>query len=259
MEMKMSKFDLQDKVAIVTGGAGGIGTCIAMEYARAGANVVVASRSQEKLEKVAAEIRGLGRESLAIATDVTVPEQVDEMVKRTVDKFGKLDIMVNNAGGALHLKKTEELSPDEWNKGIALNLTSVFLCSVAAGKVMMEQKSGKIINISSVAGIKNSPSFPHYCAAKAGVINLTSTLAAGWGQHNINVNCIAPGLTATEGLKSMGWIPSDKDEDGNPVPPLKLPHRPEDVANIAIFLASEASDHITGEFIPIRGLLSSDR
>jgi len=255
----MSKFDLQDKVAIVTGGAGSIGTCIAMECAKAGANVVVASRNQERLEKVAAEIRAIGTESLAIATDVTVPEQVDNMVKRTVDKFDRVDIMVNNAGGALHIKKAEDLSFDEWNAGIALNLTSVFLCSVAAGKVMMQQKGGKIINIASVAGIKISPDFPHYGAAKAGVINLTRTLASAWGQYNINVNCIAPGLTATEGVKRLGWLPPDKDNDGNPVPPLQLPHGPEHVANLVVFLASAASDHLTGELIPIRALLEFDR
>jgi NAD(P)-dependent dehydrogenase (short-subunit alcohol dehydrogenase family) len=255
----MSKFELQDKVAIVTGGAGGIGSAIALAYAEAGAHVVVASRKQGNLDKVATRITSLGRESLAIATDVTVPEQVDNMVKQTVDKFGRVDIMANNAGGALHIKKAEELSPDEWNAGIALNLTSVFLCCVAAGKVMMQQKSGKIINISSVAGIKKSPSFPHYGAAKAGVINLTKTLASGWGQHNIHVNCIAPGLTATEGVKRMGWLPPDKDEDGNPVPPLQLAHSPEHVANLAVFLAAEASDHLTGEVIPIRPLLELDR
>jgi NAD(P)-dependent dehydrogenase (short-subunit alcohol dehydrogenase family) len=255
----MSKFDLQDKIAIVTGGAGSIGTAIAMEFAKAGAHVVIASRNKENLDKVAAEIRALDRESLAIATDVTIPEQVDNMVKQTVDKFGRIDIMVNNAGAALHFKKAEELSPDEWTAGITLNLTSVFLCSVAAGKVMMQQKSGKIINISSVAGMTSVPLFPHYGAAKAGVINLTETLADGWGQYNIHVNCIAPGTTATENLRKKGWLPPDKDEDGIPVPPLQLAHRPEHVANLALFLASEASDHLTGEIIPIRPLIESNR
>ena len=196
----MSQFELKDKIAIVTGGGTGIGKAIALEFAKVGANVVVASRKQENLDKVAAEIKSLGRESLAIATDIRVPEQVDSMVKQTVDKFGRIDILVNNAGAALHFKKAEELSPDEWTAGITLNLTSVFLCSVAAGKVMMQQKSGKIINISSVAGMISVPLFPHYGAAKAGVINLTETLADGWGQYNIHVNCIVPGLTATEGI-----------------------------------------------------------
>ena len=255
----MSKFELQDKIAIVTGGGTGIGKAIALEFAKVGANVVVASRKQENLDKVAAEIKALGRESLAIATDVSIPEQVDSMVKQTVDKFGRIDILVNNAGGALHVKKVEELSPGEWNAGIALNLTGTFLCSVAAGKVMIEQKGGKIINISSVAGIKGSPSMAHYGAAKAGVINLTKSLATGWAQHNINVNCIAPGLTATEGIRRWGMLPRDKNDDGTPVPRLLFPHGPENVADLAVFLASAASDHITGELIPIRGLVAFDR
>jgi len=255
----VSEFELKDKIAIVTGGAGGIGTRIALEYAKSGAHVVVASRNQERLEKVATEIKALGRESLVIATDVCVPEQVDNMVKQTVDRFGHIDILVNNAGGALHFKKPEVLSPDEWNAGIALNLTSVFLCSAAVGKVMIQQKSGKIINISSVAGLKSSAGFVHYGAAKAGVINLTKSLADGWGQYNIHVNCIVPGLTATEGITSLGMLPADKNEDGTPVPPLLFPHNPEHVASLAVFLASAASDHITGECIPIRALVSFDR
>ena len=254
----MSELELRDKIAIVTGGAGGIGTCIASAYAKAGANVVVVSRKKENLDKVSAEIRALGRESMAIATDVCVPEQVDNMVKQTMDRFGRIDILVNNAGGALHVKKPEELTPDEWNAGIALNLTGPFLCSIAAGKVMIQQKSGKIINISSIAGIKGTPSMIHYAAAKAGVINLTKSLANAWAQYNINVNCIAPGLTATPGLKSLGWIPSDKEEDGTPIPPLLIPHRPEEIAYLALFLASSLSDHISGELIPLRGSVALD-
>ncbi|HEY90718.1 MAG TPA: glucose 1-dehydrogenase [Dehalococcoidia bacterium] len=255
----MSVFELQDKIAIVTGGAGGIGSSIAMEYARAGANVVVASRNQEKLDKVAAEIRALGRESLAIATDVSVPEQVDNLVKQTVDRFGRLDIMVSCAGGALHIKKPEELTPDEWNAGIALNLTGTFLCDIAAGKVMMEQKSGKIINISSTAGINLNPSMIHYAAAKAGVISLTKSLALVWAQHNINVNCVAPGFTATEGIRRMGMVPPDKKKDGTPIPPLLRIPEPENIADLAVFLASAASDHITGELFVIRAAFPMER
>ncbi|HUV44912.1 MAG TPA: glucose 1-dehydrogenase [Dehalococcoidales bacterium] len=254
----MSLFELKDKIAIVTGGAGGIGTCIALQYAKAGANVVAVSRNQENLDKVAAEIKALGRESLAIATDVCIPEQVDNMVKQTVDRFGRIDIMVNNAGRGSLPVMPEELSFEDWNTIIALNLTGPFLCSIAAGKVMIEQKSGKIINISSTAGIKGSPGMAHYGAAKAGVINLTKSLANAWAQHNINVNCIAPGLTATPGLKSAGWMPPDKTEDGTPVPPLQFPHGPEEVANLALFLASALSDHISGELIPIRGSVALD-
>jgi 3-oxoacyl-[acyl-carrier protein] reductase len=243
---------LQDKVAIVTGGAGGIGSRIARAFANAGAHVVIAARTQEKIDKVAAEIRSLGRESLAVATDVTDPEQVDNMVAKTVAQFGRIDIMVNNAGGAMFIKPPEELLPAEWSAAIALNLTSVFLCSAAAGKVMMEQDGGKIINVSSVAGMRLSPAFVHYGAAKAGVINLTKSLAVCWGPKNINVNCIAPGLTATEGVAD--WLPPKTDKEGKPVPPLQYPPDPEHVADLAIFLASEASARISGELFPIRAL-----
>lgn len=181
------------------------------------------------------------------------------MVKQTLDSFGRIDILVNNTGGALSVKKVEELSFEEWNATIGLNLTGTFLCSVAVGKVMIEQKSGKIINVSSVAGIKGSPSMAHYGAAKAGVINLTGCLASAWAQHNINVNCIATGLTATEGIKRWGILPPDKNEDDTPVPRLLFPHGPEDVADLAVFLASSASDHISGELIPVRGLVTFDR
>ncbi len=243
---------LKDKVAIITGGAGGIGSRIARAYARAGARVVVAGRSQDKLDKIAGEIRNEGYEALAIATDVTIPEQVDHLVEQTVAGFGTVDIMVNNAGGAMFIKPPEELKPEEWNAALALNLTSVFLCSAAVGKVMMAGGGGRIINVSSVAGMRLSPNFVHYGAAKAGVINLTKSLAVCWGPHNINVNCIAPGLTATEGVAD--WLPPKTKKDGSPVPPLQFPPDPEHVADLAVFLASDGSARISGELFPIRAL-----
>lgn len=255
----MSKFELQDKIAIVTGGAGGIGTCIAMEYARAGANVVVASRNQENLDKVAADIKALGRESLAIATDITVPEQVDNMVKQTVDKFGRLDIIVNNAGGGSSMKKAEDTPYDEWVRLVDFNLTGTFVCCMAAGKQMIDQQGGKIINISSIAGTKGNPGMLHYSAAKAGVISLSMNLSFMWAQHNICVNTIVPGLIATPVLRKYKVIPPDTDKEGNPVPRLDLPPEPEEVADLARFLASEAADSITGEQIPIRRWCKMDR
>ncbi len=253
----MSRFELQDKIAIVTGASRGIGASIALEYAKAGANVVVVSRSQADLDKVAAEIKALGRESLAIATDITVQEQVDNLVKQTVDKFGRVDILVNNAGGALSAKKVEDVSLEEWNATVTLNLTGTFLCSVAAGKVMIEQKDGKIVNISSVAGNRGYPNIPHYGAAKAAVMNFTESLAVGWAQHNIHVNCIAPGLIATEGIRSLGILPSDKAADGTPLSPVLIAADPENVAYLAVFLASAASDHITGQTIVCGGMVTS--
>lgn len=243
---------LSGRVAIVTGGAGGIGSRIAKEFASQGARVVVASRGQEKLDKIVAEIKSVGGEALGVATDVTDPAQVDNMVSRTIKEFGQVDIMVNNAGGAMFIKPAEELLPEEWNAAIALNLNSVFLCSVAVSKNMIERKFGKIINISSVAGMRLSPNFVHYGAAKAAVINLTKGLAVSWGPHNINVNCIAPGLTATEGVAN--WLPPKTKKDGSPVPLLQYPPDPEHVAQLALFLASSESERISGELFPIRAL-----
>lgn len=243
---------LSGRVAIVTGGAGGIGSRIAKEFASQGARVVVASRGQEKLDKIVAEIKSVGGEALGVATDVTDPAQVDNMVSRTIREFGQVDIMVNNAGGAMFIKPAEELLPEEWNAAIALNLNSVFLCSVAVSKNMIERKFGKIINISSVAGMRLSPNFVHYGAAKAAVINLTKGLAVSWGPHNINVNCIAPGLTATEGVAN--WLPPKTKKDGSPVPLLQYPPDPEHVAQLALFLASPESERISGELFPIRAL-----
>jgi len=249
----MSQFELKDRIAIVTGGGTGIGKAIALEFAKVGANVVVASRKQENLDKVAAEIKALGRESLAIATDIRVPEQVDNMVKQTVDKFGRIDILVNNAGAGFPVA-VEEMSPNAWDVIININLKGTFLCSIAVGKVMIQQKSGRIINIASVAGINASPRMAHYGAAKAGVINFTKTLAVEWAPHNINVNCIAPGMIETEGVRAQQILTPERAGEGTQTPPLQLPGQPEDVARLAIFLASDAANHISGETMVIKGV-----
>lgn len=255
----MSKFGLEGKTAVVTGGAGGIGSCICREYARAGANVVVASRNQENIDKVATELKGLGAKSLAVATDITAPPEVDRMIERTVSEFGRVDIIVNNAGGGAAMKKAEDTPYNEWVKIVDFNLTGTFNCCMAAGKQMIEQKGGKIINISSTAGTKGNPGMLHYSAAKAAVISLSNNLSFMWIEHNINVNTILPGLIATPALRKWNVIPPDTDEDGNAVPRLSLPPEPEEVADLALFLASAASDSITGEAIPIRRWLKTDR
>ena len=242
----------KDQVVIVTGGAGGIGSRIANTFAAQGAKVVIASRNVEKLNQVAGEIEGQGLVCLPLACDVTDPDQVEKLMADTEAKFGSINVMVNNAGGAMFVKPPEKLRPEQWQAAIDLNLNSVFYCSAAAGQRMIEQGSGRIINISSVAGVKNSPAFVHYGAAKAGVINLTKSMAVCWGPHNINVNCIAPGLTATEGVAQ--WLPPKTQEDGSPVPPLEYPPDPQNVADLTLFLASPGSARISGEIFPIRAL-----
>ena len=243
---------LDGKVAIITGGAGGIGGCIAQTYVEAGARVVIASRSQEKIDAVVEQLSAAGGEAVAVATDVTVPEDVTIMVAKTIEAFGRVDVLVNNAGGAMFVKPPEKLRPKEWNAAIALNLSSVFLCSQAVFQQMKEQGGGRIVNISSVAGMRLSPSFVHYGAAKAGVINLTKSLAVCWGPDNIHVNCIAPGLTQTEGVAQ--WLPDRTKEDGTPVAKLDYPPETGNVAELALFLGSDLCGHISGELIPIRAL-----
>lgn len=244
--------ELDGKVVVVTGGTGGIGNQIARAFADTGAKVVIASRGLEQLEKVAAQLRAQGHTCMAIACDVTDAEQVDRLMTQVIKEMGGLDVLVNCAGGALFMKPPLEISADEWRAGIAANLDNVFFCCQAAGKHMVKQQHGRIISISSVAGIKASPAFVHYGAAKAGVINLTKSLALLWGKFNINVNCIAPGLTATPGVAQ--WLPNKIQEDGSPVPPLEYPPDPEHVADLTVFLASDASKKISGELFPIRSL-----
>jgi len=246
----MPQFDLSNKVAIVTGGGTGIGRTIALEFAKAGADVVVGSRKQVNLDRVAEEIKALGRHSLAIATDVRIPEQVDNLVKQTVDRFGRIDILVNNAGASF-MCPVEEMTPNGWDTIININLKGTFLCCQAAGKVMIQQKKGKIINIASVSGIDGHPRMAHYGAAKAGVINFTKTLAIEWAQYNINVNAIAPGWIETAGVRAQKILTTETEK--TKAIPLELPGRTEDVAYTAIFLASEASNHLTGETIIVRG------
>ncbi len=243
---------LDGKVAIITGGAGGIGSRIAQTYVEAGARVVIASRSQEKIDAVVEQLSAAGGEAVAVATDVTVPEDVTIMVAKTIEAFGRVDVLVNNAGGAMFVKPPEKLRPEEWNAAIALNLSSVFLCSQAVFQKMKEQGGGRIVNISSVAGMRLSPSFVHYGAAKAGVINLTKSLAVCWGPDNIHVNCIAPGLTQTEGVAQ--WLPDKTKEDGTPVAKLDYPPEAGNVAELTLFLGSDLCGHISGELIPIRAL-----
>ncbi len=246
----MAKFQLPGKVAIITGGGTGIGAAIAHEYVAAGAKVVLASRKQENLDKVAGEIKAAGGEALAIATDVRVPEQVDNAVKQTVDTFGRLDIMVNNSGASFMIK-TEELTPNGWDVIVNINLKGVFLFSVAAAKVMIPQKSGRVINISSTAGLAGSPRMAHYGAAKAGVINFTRTCAVEWAEHNITVNCIAPGMIETEGVRAQEVLTGEVDAS---LPALRRPGAVEDISTLALFLASEEAGHISGETYPVRGI-----
>jgi len=254
--MRASPFSLEGKAAVVTGGGTGIGKAIATEFARAGADVVVASRKLGNLEPVVAELRKLGRRSFAVAMDVRNEDQVRELVERTVQELGKLDILVNNAGASF-LVRLEDLSLNGWNAVVGINLNGVFLGCKWAGKQMMRQGGGVIVNVASIAGIYGSTLMPHYGAAKAAVINLTRTLGSAWARHNIRVNCIAPGPIETEGyLENLYKVNPKADEVYRAVASRVAMGRwgkVEEIAYPCVFLASEASAFMTGATIVADG------
>ena len=256
----MSKFDLDDKVAIVTGGGGtahGIGRSIALSMAEVGAKVAVVGRTREPLNRVVEEIRDRGGEATAILADVTDPPQADDMISRTVDAFGGVDILVNNVGG-ISFGKPEEISPQAWVESITLNLDSTFYCCGAAARRMIGRGGGKIVNIASSSGIKGEENAPHYAAAKAAVINLTRSLAISWAVHNINVNCVAPGGVEVPDRPIPGMTDDEYEKRRSlqstaDAKPLQLPGSPKDVANAVIYFASAGSDLMTGETLVVRG------
>ncbi len=246
-------FSLKGKTAIVTGGGRGLGEQIAIAFAEAGANVVVCSRKVENCIEVSEKLKQLGVESLALKCDVTNPEDVKQVVETTLEKFGSIDILVNNSG-ATWGAPVEEMPLEAFQKVINVNLVGTFLMSQTVGKIMIEQKAGKIINIASAAGLRGSnPEVMNtigYNTSKAGVINFTRDLAAKWGKHNIHVNAIAPGFFPTKMSKVLLEKYGDKILDGTP---LGRYGTDKDIKGVALFLAAPASDFVTGEVIVVDG------
>ena len=255
--MAASPFSLEGKVAIVTGGGVGIGKSIAIEYARAGAAVAIASRKIEHLQPLTAEIRKLGRRSFALAVDVLQEDQVKGLVEKTVKDLGKLDVMVNNAGASFRAK-VEDISMNGWNTVVGINLNGVFFGCKWAGRQMMAQGGGVIINISSIAGVYGSTMMSHYGASKAAVINFTRTLGMAWGRKGVRVNCIAPGPVETGGYlgvltkKDPAAAKKAYDTVASRVGMGRW-GKVEEIAYPCIFLASSASSFMTGETIVIDG------
>lgn len=246
----LESFKLEGKVAVVTGASRGIGKAIALGLAEAGADVVVSSRSIADLEKVAEEIRGVGRRTLVVETNLPSLKDINTLIDRTVKEFGRLDILVNNAG-IYEMEKAEEILEQGWDDILDVNLKSVFFCSQAAGKKMIEQRRGKIINIASIsASIANATA--SYCASKAGVVLLTKVLAVEWAKYNINVNAISPGNVRTRMSKSEYEDP-EISEDLIRKTPLGKWSDPIDLAGAAVFLASAASDFATGHDLVVGG------
>lgn len=247
---------LKERVAIVTGGAKGIGKAISLKFAEEGCDIVVNALHIEGAEKVAEEVRALGQRSLAIAADVADSTQVNDMVDKTVKEFGKIDILVNNAGGISEATggAIESTTDEDWNRIIGINLTGQFLCCRAVVPHMKKNKYGKIVNVSSMGAIHPPAPIVHYHSAKGGVLGLTANLAFELRRENITVNAILPGPVRSEFFNKM--LDGISEEEGkaffnmldNRVPIHRM-GMPEEIAGVALFLASDMSSYVTGESI----------
>jgi NAD(P)-dependent dehydrogenase (short-subunit alcohol dehydrogenase family) len=250
---------LEGQAAIVTGGGRGIGKCIALALGQAGANVLVSGRQHDVLEQTAVEIESLGRQALVSVTDVSDESQVSEMVSKALESLGRIDILVNNAGVTGPTAPVTNVSREDWDEVIAVNLTGAFLCARAVIPHMVQRRSGKIINISSIAGMMAYALRSPYAASKWGMLGLSCTLAQELGPHNIQVNAICPGPTA--GPRMTGVIAGRAKELGRPVEEverayvegtaLKRMVDPKHVAAAVIFFCSEEGNSITGEALEI--------
>jgi NAD(P)-dependent dehydrogenase (short-subunit alcohol dehydrogenase family) len=246
----LSMFDLTGKKALVTGAAVGIGKACAVALAQAGADVAIADIDEKTGNAAVAQIKAMGANSIFVKCDVTVKDQVQQMVATVVKAFGQLDIAVNNAGIAI-LGADEEIPQQEWDKVIAVNLTGTFLCAQAEAQQMIKQNpvEGKIINIASMsARIANCNA--SYDASKAGVVHMTKTLAVEWGRFNINVNCISPSYVLTPMHASTPAVVRQRIRE---ITPIGHVQRPEDLHGAVIFLASNASNYVTGHDLLVDG------
>jgi len=243
--------DLSDRTAIVTGAGRGIGQESASEFAAAGANVVAAARTESEIEAVAEAIEAeYDVAAMPVPTDLSEASDIEALVEETVEAFGTPEILINNAGASF-MADFEEISENGWKTIVDINLHGTFHCSQVAGAAMRENGGGTVINFASRAGLRLSPRMSHYGAAKAAVINLTTSLAHEWAADGIRVNCIAPGLVVTPGVESqMGISAGDIDRD-------EVDRRvgtSQEIADVARFLASRASSYINGETIPVKGV-----
>ncbi|MFC4404613.1 3-oxoacyl-[acyl-carrier-protein] reductase [Gracilibacillus xinjiangensis] len=241
---------LKGKVALITGASRGIGRAIAINYAKNGAKVAINfSGNEEKAQAVVKEIIELGGEAIKFKANVSKEDEVKEMIKEVVKTFGSLDILVNNAG-ITRDNLIMRMSETDFDEVININLKGVFLCTKAVTRQMMKQKSGRIINVSSVVGVSGNPGQANYVSAKAGVIGLTKTTAKELAMRNILVNAIAPGFIETD---MTDQLTDEQKEQMLALIPLQKLGKADDVANVALFLASEQSNYVTGQTIQVDG------
>ncbi len=242
---------LENKVALVTGGSRGIGRAIAIGLANSGADVIIASRKVADLEKVAEEIRNMGRKALAVATHIGRLDEIKNLVIKANAEFGRIDILVNNAATNPTMAAAIDIDDRAWDSIMNLNLKGLFFLSQAVARIMKEKGGGKIINVASVAGI--SPDIlPIYSISKAGVIMATKVMAQQWAIYNIRVNAIAPSLTKTNFSEPL-WSNQDILNIAMSRTPLGRPAEPEEMVGAVIYLASDASSYVTGQVLAIDG------
>jgi NAD(P)-dependent dehydrogenase (short-subunit alcohol dehydrogenase family) len=247
------KIDLKGKVAVVTGAGRGIGKAIAITLAEAGADVVLAARTAAQLEKTAEEIRSKGCQGLPVPTDVTRKDAVERLMSTAVDQLGSLQILVNNAA-IMAPSSLLEQSENDWDKVMAVNLKAYFLCTQAAGRHMIEQKYGKIINMASTGGVIAGPNNASYHSSKAAIIHFTRSVAIEWIKYNINVNAVGPGAVDTELVDQ--FIQKGSRELMLKGVPIRRLADPAEIANLVVFLASDLAGYIVGEHVIIDGGLT---
>ena len=240
---------LTDKVAIVTGASRGIGHAIALRLAEEGADVTVTATTKEGAERTAAEVEKLGRRALPVALNVAEYAETESLVKQVLDAFGRLDVLVNNAG-ITRDNLLVRMRPEEWGEVLAVNLSGTFNCIRAATKTFMKQRAGKIINISSVVGVMGNAGQANYCASKAGIIGLTKSVARELAPRNVQVNAVAPGFIATDMTRQLG---ESVEKELVSAIPLGRIGAPEDVAALVAFLASDDANYITGQVLHVDG------
>ncbi len=251
----MDKFSMNGKVSVVTGGAQGLGKAMAQALASAGSNIVIAEINTQLGEETAKEIaKEYGVQAVAMACDVTKPEDCNALIQKTVERFGKLDVMVNNAGITKHIP-AEDVSPEDWMAVINVNLNGVFFGCQAAAKQMIKQKGGVIINIASMSGmIVNFPQpQASYNASKAAVMHLSKSLACEWAPHNIRVNAICPGYMKTAMTEKFFAGGGEWVDTWMRMSPMGRPGTPDELEGIVLYLASDASTFTTGACIPVDG------
>jgi 3-oxoacyl-[acyl-carrier protein] reductase len=241
--------ELKGKVALVTGGAQGIGKAVALTLARHGADLIVADVNLEKASETAKEVEAAGRAAMAVDVDVTRLSDVEQMVESAIGHFGKIDILINNAGIARD-KLILRMSEEDWDAVLDVNLKGTFNCTKATIKHMSKQRSGKIVNIASVVGEMGNAGQANYSASKAGVIGFTKTIAREFAQRGINVNAIAPGYIQTP---MTDVLPEKAKEELKRMIPMERLGQPEDVAQAVLFLVSEASSYVTGQVLNVNG------